>query len=95
MTIILASDTMQAMAVVFMTVCITLRALKIIETVSLLVSVAMGAVLLACSGILAHNVLMATVMFSIHTVCAALVVTVTRDRPLFLRRRRKGGPLNP
>lgn len=90
MTIILASDTMQAMAVVFMTVCITLRALKIIETVSLLVSVAMGSVLLACSGILADNVLMATVMFVIHAVCAFLVVTVTRERP-WLSRYRKGG----
>ncbi len=92
MTVVLASDTMQAMAVVFMTVCITLKALRIIETVSLLVSVAMGSVLLACSGILAHNVIMASAMFTIHVVCAALVISVTRDKPLSFRRRRRGHP---
>lgn len=79
MTLILASNTMQAMAVVFMTVCLTLKALRIIETVSLLVSVAMGSVLLACSGILARNVYMAVVMFSIHLACALLVIWVTRE----------------
>lgn len=78
MTLILASNTMQAMAVVFMTVCLTLKALKIIETVSLLVSLAMGAVLLACSGVLAQNAYLAGVMFTIHLVCAALVIAVTK-----------------
>lgn len=80
MTMILASQTMQTMAVVFMTVCITLRALKLMETVSLFVSIAMGSVLLACAGILAHNVYMAGVMFAIHVVSALLVTTVTRWR---------------
>jgi xanthine/uracil permease len=87
MTLTLASNTMQAMAVVFMTVCVTLKALKIIETVSLLVAVAMGSVLLACSGILAHNVYMALVMFSIHIVSALLVIAVTREWRWRLRRR--------
>jgi membrane protein YdbS with pleckstrin-like domain len=88
MTIVLASNTMQAMGVVFMTVCVTLKAFKIIETVSLLVAMAMGAVLLACSGILARNFYMAVVMFSIHLVCALLVIAVTRERRWRLRRSR-------
>lgn len=88
MTIVLASDTMQAMAVVFMTVCVTLKALKIIETVSLLVAIAMGSVLLACSGILARNFYMAMVMFSIHLVSALLVIAVTREWRWPLRRSR-------
>jgi hypothetical protein len=77
---------MQAMAVVFMTVCITLRALRIIETVSLFVAIAMGSVLLACSGILARNTYMAVVMFSIHFVSALLVILVTREWRWRLRR---------
>lgn len=75
MTIAVASNAMQAMAIVFMTVCVTLRALKIIDMVSLLVAVAMGSVLLACSGILASNAYVASVMFSIH-LASALSVTV-------------------
>jgi hypothetical protein len=88
MTVVLASNTMQAMAVVFMTVCVTLRALKIIDVVNLLVALAMGSVLLACSGILARNVYMAVVMFSIHLVSALLVIAVTRERRWRLRRSR-------
>lgn len=89
MTVELASNTMQTMAIVFMTVCVTLRALSIIENVSLLVSVAMGAVLLACSGILANNVYLATVMFTIHLVSGFLVMLVSRSgNPCRLLRRR-------
>jgi hypothetical protein len=79
MTLVLASQTMQGMAVVFMTTCLTLRALKLIETVGLLVSVSMGSVLIACAGILVHNLYMALVMFSIHFVSALLVIAVTRN----------------
>lgn len=79
MTVYLASNTMQAMAVVFMTTCVTLRALRVIETTSLLVAVAMGSVLLACAAILDHDPLGAGVMFTIHIVCATLVTLVTRD----------------
>lgn len=78
MTIVLASNAMQAMAIVFLTVCVTLKALKIIDTVNLLVAVAMGSVLLACSGILAHNIYMASVMCSIHLASALLIVVTTR-----------------
>lgn len=88
MTLAIASNTMQAMAVVFMTVCLTLKALRIIETVSLLVAMAMGSVLLACSGILARNVYMTLVMFSIHLVSALLVIAVTREWRWRLRRSR-------
>jgi len=88
MTLVLASNTMQAMAVVFMTVCMTLKALRFIDTVNLLVGIAMGAVLLACSGILAHNVYMASVMFTIHLVSALLVIAVTRQWRCPLRRSR-------
>lgn len=87
MTIILASNSMQAMAIVFMTVCVTLRALKIIENVALLVSLAMGSVLLACSAILSNSVYVAIVMFAIHVVCAGLVVVQGSGRTLFMRRR--------
>lgn len=82
MTLYLASNTMQAMAVVFMTTCMTLKALKIIETVSLLVAVAMGSVLLACSAVLNEDPLMAGVMFLIHWVSATLITIVTREGPL-------------
>lgn len=81
MTLVLASQTMQGMAVVFMTVCVTLKALKIIETVSLLVAVAMGSVLIACAGILVCNIYVASVMFSIHLVTALLVIIATREGP--------------
>lgn len=89
MTLVLASNTMQAMAVVFMTVCLTLKALKIIETVSLFVSLAMGSVLLACSGILGRNIYVAGVMFTIHVVCALLVTLLTREGPWRTRLRRR------
>lgn len=79
MTLYLASNTMQVMAVVFMTTCLTLKALKIIETTSLLVAVAMGSVLLACSAVLNEDPLMAAVMFAIHAFSATLVTLVTRD----------------
>jgi hypothetical protein len=79
MTLSLASQTMQGMAVVFMTTCLTLRALRLLETTGLLVSVAMGSVLIACAGVLARNVYMAVVMFAIHLVSALLVVVVTRE----------------
>ncbi len=81
MTIELASSTMQVMAVVFMTVCLTLKALKIMETDALLVGTAMGSVLLACSGILNHNVYMASAMFTAHIVSAALLILVSREGP--------------
>lgn len=81
MTIELASSTMQVMAVVFMTVCVTLKALKIMQTDALLVGVAMGSVLLACSGILNNNIYIATAMFTAHVVGAALVVIVNREQP--------------
>lgn len=82
MTLYLASNTMQVMSVVFMTTCVTLKALKIIETVSLLVAVAMGSVLLACSAVLNENALMAGVMFTIHCACAVLITITTREGPL-------------
>lgn len=85
MTLYLASNTMQAMAVVFMTTCVTLKALKIIETVSLLVAVAMGSVLLACSAVLNEDPVMAAVMFLIHWFSATLVTIVTRDGPFWSR----------
>ena len=89
MTVDLASSTMQTMAIVFMTVCVTLRGLSIIGNVSLLVSVAMGAVLLACAGILANNVYLALVMFTIHLVSGSLVMLVTRSgKPCRILRRR-------
>ena len=81
MTIELASSTMQVMAVVFMTVCVTLKALKIMETDTLMVGVAMGSVLLACSGILNNNVYQDSAMFTAHVVGAALVVIVNREQP--------------
>lgn len=81
MTIELASSTMQVMAVVFMTVCVTLKALKIMETDALMVGIAMGSVLLACSGILNHNVYMASAMFTAHVVSAALVIIVNHEKP--------------
>lgn len=85
MTLYLASNTMQAMAVVFMTTCVTLKALKIIETVSLLVAVAMGAALLACSAVLNEDALMAVVMFTIHVVSATLITLTTREGPIRAR----------
>lgn len=88
MTLVLASNTMQAMAVVFMTVCLTLKALRFIDTVNLMVSIAMGSVLLACSGVLSHNIYMASVMFTIHVVSAALVTFATRGWRCRLRRNR-------
>lgn len=81
MTLALASSTMQGLSMVFMTVCLTLKALRIIDTVNLLVAIAMGAALLACSGILAQNAYMAGVMLTIHLVSALLVTAVTRERP--------------
>lgn len=85
MTLYLASNTMQAMAVVFMTTCMTLKALKIIETVSLLVAIAMGSVLLACSAVLNEDPFMAGVMFLIHWFSATLITIVTREGPLRVR----------
>lgn len=82
MTLYLASNTMQVMAVVFMTTCVTLKALKIIETVSLLVAVAMGSVLLACSAVLNEDPLMAGVMFVIHVFSATLITLTTREGPI-------------
>jgi hypothetical protein len=84
-TLYLASNTMQAMAVVFMTTCVTLKALKIIETVSLLVAIAMGSVLLACSAVLNEDALMAVVMFTIHCFSAMLITVATREGPLRAR----------
>lgn len=81
MTLALASTTMQSMSVVFMTVCLTLKALRIIDTVNLLVAIAMGAALLSCSGILAENAYVAWVMLTIHLVSALLITAVTRERP--------------
>lgn len=95
MTLYLASNTMQVMAVVFMTTCVTLKALKIIETTSLLVAVAMGSVLLACSAVLNEDPLMAGVMFVIHWFSATLITLTTRDGPwtarLFPIHRRSNG----
>lgn len=85
MTLYLASNTMQAMAVVFMTTCVTLRALKIIPTVSLLVAVAMGSVLLACSAVLNEDPLMAGAMFLIHWFSATLITLTTREGPVWGR----------
>lgn len=81
MTIELASSTMQVMAVVFMTVCVTLKALKIMETDALLVGMAMGSVLLACSGILNQDLYIASAMFTAHVVGAALVVIINHEQP--------------
>lgn len=85
MTLYLASNTMQVMAVVFMTTCVTLKALKIIETTSLLVAVAMGSVLLACSAVLNEDPLMAAVMFVIHAFSATLITITTREGPIMGR----------
>lgn len=82
MTVALASSTFQAMSVVFMTVCVTLRALRIINNDNLFVSLAMGSVLLVCSAMLDHNIYLASVMFTIHVVCAALVVVINEEAPL-------------
>jgi hypothetical protein len=81
MTIELASSAMQALALVFMTMCVALKALKIVETDALLVGVAMGSVLICCSSILVNNIYIACAMFTAHVVGAALVVIVNREAP--------------
>lgn len=81
MTIELASSTMQALGLVFMTACLVLKALKIVETDALLVGVAMGSVLICCSSILSNQIYIACAMFTTHLVGAALVVIINRETP--------------